>query len=319
MMSLMGKLIVIVGPTAVGKSKIGVELASQVSGEIVSGDSMQVYKGMNIGTAKIKEHEMYGTNNIKVNHYMIDIIPPQRDYSVADFQQDARKCIDEINKSEKIPILLGGTGLYVRSVIDEYDFQINVNYVTRNKLLQIARESGTSELYNELKKIDSASAERIHPNDTKRIVRALEYFKTTGKPISSGLTADYTYSLYNPLVMIGLSISRPILYERINKRVDNMIQEGLIEEVENLLKAGVKPTNTSMQAIGYKQVVEYLYKKRSLEETIAIIKRDTRRFAKRQLTWFKRDYRIKWFEVDLNNPLNIINEIKAEIGRNINI
>ncbi|WP_028307274.1 tRNA (adenosine(37)-N6)-dimethylallyltransferase MiaA [Desulfitibacter alkalitolerans] len=313
------KLIVIVGPTAVGKSKIGVELASQIKGEIVSGDSMQVYKGMDIGTAKIKEHEMFGTNNIKVKHHMIDIIPPQKDYSVADFQEDARNCINEINKSDKIPILLGGTGLYVRAVIDEYDFQVNVNHVTRLALLQIAQENGTFKLYKELKEIDADSAERIHPNDTKRIVRALEYFKTTGKPISSSMVAGYKYSLFSPLVMIGLNIPRTILYERINQRVDTMIQEGLIEEVENLLKAGVKPTNTSMQAIGYKQVVEYLSKKRSLKETIEIIKRDTRRFAKRQLTWFRRDDRIKWFEVDINNPLNIINEIKAEIGRNINI
>lgn len=313
------KLVIIVGPTAAGKSKLGVELASQIKGEIVSGDSMQVYKGMDIGTAKVKEHEMFGTNNIKVKHHMIDIIPPQKDYSVADFQQDARNCIDEINKSEKIPILLGGTGLYVRSVIDEYDFQVNVNHATRLALLQIAQENGTYELYKELKEVDADSAERIHPNDTKRIVRALEYFKTTGKPISNGMVADYKYSLFSPLVMIGLNIPRNILYERINQRVDTMIQEGLIEEVENLLKAGVKPTNTSMQAIGYKQVVEYLSKKRSLKETIEIIKRDTRRFAKRQLTWFRRDDRIKWFEVDINNPLNIINEIKAEIGRNINI
>ncbi|MBS3970030.1 MAG: tRNA (adenosine(37)-N6)-dimethylallyltransferase MiaA [Clostridia bacterium] len=313
------KLVVIVGPTAAGKSKLGVELASQIKGEIVSGDSMQVYKGMDIGTAKIKEHEMFGTNNIKVKHHMIDIIPPQKDYSVADFQQDARNCIDEINKSEKIPILLGGTGLYVRAVIDEYNFQVNVNHVTRLALLQIAQENGISKLYKELKEIDADSAERIHPNDTKRIVRALEYFKTTGKPISNGMVADYKYSLFSPLVMIGLNIPRNILYERINQRVDTMIQEGLIEEVEILLKTGVKPTNTSMQAIGYKQVVEYLSKKRSLKETIEIIKRDTRRFAKRQLTWFRRDDRIKWFEVDIKNPLNIINEIKAEIGRNINI
>lgn len=315
----MGKLIVIVGPTAVGKSKIGVELASQINGEIVSGDSMQIYKGMDIGTAKIKENEMYGTNNIKVKHYMIDIIPPQRDYSVAEFQQDARKCIDKINKSQKIPILLGGTGLYVRSVVDEYDFQENVNHDIRLSLLKVVSEKGVSQLYKKLTKVDPDSAEKIHPNDTKRIIRALEYYITTGKQISNNMAADYKYSLYNPLVIIGLNVPRHILYERINQRVDNMIQDGLIEEVKNLLKAGVKPTNTSMQAIGYKQVIEYLSKKRSLEETIAIIKRDTRRFAKRQLTWFKRDNRIKWFEVDIDNPLNIINEIKAEIGRNINI
>ena len=317
----MGKLIVIIGPTAVGKSKIGVELASQINGEIVSGDSMQIYKGMDIGTAKIQEYEMYGANKIKVKHHMIDIIPPQKDYSVADFQQDARRCIDEINKAKKIPILLGGTGLYVRSVIDKYDFQVDVDRSIRLDLLQTAQEDGTSELYKKLKEIDADSAERIHPNDTKRIVRALEYFKTTGKPISSGMIADYSCNLYKPLVMVGLNIPRPTLYERINQRVDNMMQEGLIEEVENLLKAGVKPTNTSMQAIGYKQIVDYLYKKHSLEETIRIIKRDTRRFAKRQLTWFRKDDRIEWVDIDMGNILNIniINEIKAKIGRNISI
>ena len=315
----MNKLIVITGSTAVGKSRIGIELASQINGEIVSGDSMQVYKDMNIGTAKVKEHEMYGANKVKVKHHLIDIISPQKDYSVADFQQDARKCIDEVNKSEKIPILLGGTGLYVRSVIDRYDFQIDVDRSARIDLLQTAKEAGAAELYEKLKKLDADSAERIHPNDTKRIVRALEYFETTGKPISGGMTADYRYSLYSPLVMIGLNIPRPILYERINRRVDNMVEEGLIEEVENLLKAGVKPMNTSMQAIGYKQIIDYLDKKYSLEEAITIIKRDTRRFAKRQLTWFRRDDRIKWFEVDIDNPLSIINKIKVEIGRNINI
>jgi len=317
-MPLMGKLIVIIGPTAVGKSKIGVELASQINGEIVSGDSMQIYKGMDIGTAKVKEHEMYGANKIKVKHYMIDIVSPQKDYSVADFQQDARKYIDEIDKLEKIPILLGGTGLYVRSVIDKYDFQVDVNRSTRLDLLQTAQEDGTAELYKQLKEIDPDSAERIHQNDTKRIVRALEYFKTTGKPISGSRVADYEYSRYNPLVMIGLNMPRPILYERINQRVDNMIQEGLIEEVENLLKAGVSPRNTSMQAIGYKQVIDYLQGKNSLEETIEIIKRDSRRFAKRQLTWFRKDNRISWFEVDLENPLNILNKIKVKVGRNIN-
>ncbi len=313
------KLVVLVGPTAVGKSKIGVELASQINGEIVSGDSMQVYKGMDIGTAKIKEYEMVAINNIKIKHHMIDTLSPTEDYSVADFQQDARRCIDTINKRNRLPILVGGTGLYVRSVIDEYDFDVNVNYSTRNELSQLAKENGADELYKELREIDPKSAERIHPNDLKRIVRALEYYKTTGKPISIGLVANEKYSIYNPLVMIGLYMPRPILYKRINERVNNMIDEGLVEEVKKLLNSGVKPTNTSMQAIGYKQVVEHLHNLRSLDETIEIIKRDTRRFAKRQLTWFKRDQRIKWFEVDINNQLHIISIIKAEIGRNINI
>jgi len=313
------KLVVLVGPTAVGKSKIGVELASQIDGEIVSGDSMQIYKGMDIGTAKIKNQEMIGANKKKVKHHMIDTLPPFKDYSVAEFQDDARRCIDSINKKNKLPILLGGTGLYVRSVIDEYDFDVNVNHSTRDKLRQLAQRNGGDVLYQELKEIDPKSAERIHPNDLKRIVRALEYYKTTGNQISKGFVANDKYSIYNPLVMIGLYMPRPILYQRINERVNDMINQGLVEEVKNLLNSGVKPTNTSMQAIGYKQVVEYLHNLRTLEETIEIIKRDTRRFAKRQLTWFRRDQRIKWFEVDIANECHIINQIKAEIGRNINI
>lgn len=313
------KLVVLVGPTAVGKSKIGVELASQINAEIVSGDSMQIYKGMDIGTAKIKDFEMFGTNNKKVKHHLIDIISPSKDYSVADFQHDARKSIKIIHNENKLPMLLGGTGLYVRSVIDEYGFDVNVDYSIRNELMKVAQREGSERLYKELMDIDPKSSERIHPNDFKRIVRALEFYKTNGKTISSGLVADDKYSIYEPLVMIGLYMPRPILYERINERVNNMINDGLVEEVKSLLSSGVKPTNTSMQAIGYKQIVEYLNNMRSLDETIEIIKRDTRRFAKRQLTWFRRDQRIKWFEVDINNEMRIISEIEEEIGRNINI
>lgn len=312
-------IIALVGPTAVGKSKIGIELASRINAEIVSGDSMQVYCGMDVGTAKVKTREMYGSNGIYIKHHMIDIIPATQDYSVAEFQKDARICISKIKRLNKIPILLGGTGLYVRAVLDNYDFDVEVSHKTREKLKNLTKGNNNLELHQRLKNIDPLSAQRIHPNDLKRIIRALEYYETTGKLISSQNITSYNNRLYKPLIMIGLDMPRSILYERINNRVNVMLEEGLIEEVEKLLQSGVKPSNTSMQAIGYRQVVEYLQNKRTLLETAELIKRDTRRYAKRQLTWFRRDVRIKWYNLDTYNPFTIINQIKEEIGRNINI
>ncbi len=313
------KLVVILGPTAVGKSKIGVEVASQINGHIISGDSMQIYKYMDIGTAKIKEIEMYGSNGVKVPHYMLDFVSPLKNYSVAEFQNDARKCIDKVNKLNAVPILLGGTGLYVRAVIDEYEFQDNIDINIRKKYRNLAEEKGLDYLHKKLKTVDPLTANKIHANDFKRILRALEYYEMTGRPISDQNKADKAESIYKPLVMIGLWMPRKILYERINKRVDTMIENGLIDEVRSLLKMGVKPSSTAMQAIGYRQIIGYLQGKYSKIEAIELIKRDTRRFAKRQITWFKKDSRIKWFEVDIKNPFSRINEIKAEIGRNIYI
>jgi tRNA dimethylallyltransferase len=236
----MNPLIVIVGPTAVGKTKIGVEIASQINSQIVSGDSMQIYKFMDIGTAKISENEMYGQNGIKVKHHMIDIVSPLESYSVADFQKDARKCIKKIHINKAIPILLGGTGLYVRAVIDDYEFQDEIDTKIRAELLEQSKEIGLHYLYRQLTKIDPKTASKIHANDMKRIIRALEFYKVTGKPISQHNKAYNYKSIYDPLIMIGLYLPRDILYKRINMRVDKMIEDGLIDEVKSLIAGEAK-------------------------------------------------------------------------------
>ncbi len=313
------KLVVIVGPTAVGKTKIGIEVASRINGEIVSGDSMQVYQGMDIGTDKISPEDTIAENRIMVNHYMIDIVSPEENYSVAFFQKDARNCIEFINKQKKIPILLGGTGLYVKAVIDKYNFEIIGDRQLRDNIKNLAGKIGKEKLHHELKKVDPVSALKLHPNDLHRVSRALEYYCLTGEPLSNKQYAKSKDSIYNPLIMIGLWLPRTLLYERINERVDKMISQGLVAEVEGLLQKGVKPNNTSMQALGYRQIAAHLTGEYSLKKAIELIKRDTRRFAKRQLTWFKTDERIKWIDIFNKTRNGIIKEIETEIGRNINI
>ncbi|MEW6624718.1 MAG: tRNA (adenosine(37)-N6)-dimethylallyltransferase MiaA [Bacillota bacterium] len=313
------RLVVIVGATGVGKTKLGVEIASQINAEIVSGDSMQVYKGMDIGTAKISADEMFGANGVKVLHHMIDIVSPLENYSVAEFQEDARRCIQDINSREKIPILLGGTGLYVRAVIDKYSFEKNTNLNVRRRIREIGETLGNEYLYNRLKEVDPLSAVKYHYNDVRRIARALEFYEITGRPISSQTDAYTRESIYCPLLIIGLWLPRNVLYQQINQRVDNMIKKGLVDEVKLLIEQGVKLDSTSMQAIGYRQIVQYLQNKCSLERAVELIKRDTRRFAKRQITWFKIDPRIKWFDVSQYEYFKLIDEIKGEISRNINI
>ena len=308
-------LVVVAGPTAAGKTKAGLDLALLLNGEIISGDSMQVYRYMDIGTAKIKPVEMKG-----VPHHLIDIKDPDESFSVAEFQSLARQKIREIAHRGRLPILVGGTGLYIQAVIDDYTFTDQGSVTSyRKRLYALANEKGNRSLHEQLSRVDPAGAEKIHENDLKRVVRALEYYAVTGRPISENNTAGEraAMSKYNA-VLIGLAVERQELYERINRRVDKMMEEGLLEEVRSLLKRGYTRESPAMQGLGYKQVLGYLDKEYDLATAIELIKRDTRRFAKRQLTWFRKDPRIHWFNPDNYDDYNqLIFEISLKTGRSI--
>lgn len=287
-------LVVITGPTATGKSEVGALVAERVGGEILSADSMLVYRGMDIGTAKPTRAEMRG-----IPHHMIDIVEPDEDYSVALFQKQARALVENVLERSKIPILVGGTGLYVRAVIDNYDFSGACGDKSlRENLLREAAENGPESLHVRLTEVDPRAASKLHPRDTRRVIRALEVHHLTGKPISSYHRMDeWDQPLYN-LFMFGLTMERGKLYRRIEQRVDRMIADGLVDEVRGLLHRGYGAELTSMRGLGYKEIAAYLTGELSLEQAVEILKRNTRRFAKRQMTWFRRDGRIRWFEID---------------------
>lgn len=301
------KVIVIVGPTASGKTSLSIELAKKINGEIVSCDSMQIYKDMDIGSAKPTKEEMQG-----IKHYIIDEVLPTERFSVARYKQEAEKTIEEILKKGKTPIVVGGTGLYANSLIYgiEYD-DIKLDEKYREKLMKIAETSeGLEKLYNEAKKIDEKAIGKISPNDKKRIIRILEIYNATGKNKTEQEIESRKKEVKYDYKIFGINIERPILYERINKRVDIMIEQGLIEEVKNLIKK-YPEFPTAMQAIGYKEIVEYLNNELSLSEAIEKIKQETRRYAKRQITWFKRIENLKWLDglEKTQNNINIILEV----------
>ncbi len=281
------KLIVIAGPTAVGKTEISIKLATKFNGEIISGDSMQVYKGLNIGTAKIKPDDMNG-----ITHHLIDIHLPDYNYSVAEFQEVAQRKIIEINKKNKLPIITGGTGLYIKSVTNKYNLP---SFGRDEEYREMLYNTNSELLYNKLIEIDPITANRLHINDTKRIVRALEVHHLSGKSLSQILNEQEEESPYD-LLMIGLTMNRAKLYERINKRVDIMINQGLVNEVNNLLELGYDEKHNSMQGIGYKEIIKYIRGEISLDYAIEIIKQNSRRYAKRQLSWFNQIPDIHWFD-----------------------
>jgi len=285
-------LAVIVGPTAVGKTDVSILVAKQLGGEIVSADSMQIYKFMNIGTAKPTPEEMKG-----VKHHMIDIVEPWQDFSVAQYQRQARDCIEGIYSRGRLPIVVGGTGLYINSLIYDLDFANTVSDPRfRAELQKLARERGKEYLYEWLKRVDPDTARRLHVNDLRRIIRALEVYHCSGKPMSEYKTGMRDAALYN-LVIFGLTMPREELYRRIEKRVDMMMDEGLVDEVKGLLERGCTKEMVSMQGLGYKEVIDYLEGECTLSEAVELLKRNTRRFAKRQFTWFKRDDRIIWMDI----------------------
>lgn len=299
-------ILILVGPTAVGKTSTSIAVAESLNGEIVSSDSMQIYKYMDIGTAKVTEDEKKG-----IKHYLVDEIYPDEQFSVSDFQAKANQYIKDIYERGKLPIVVGGTGLYVNSLVYNLDFTKAVsNEEFREKCEDDIKKFGNEYLYDKLKKIDPESLDRIHLNDTKRIIRALEIYHETGKPMS---TYYKNFRKPNPLykiAMIGLNRDRKGLYNRIDMRVDIMLEEGLVDEVKSLLKKGYNENLTSMQGLGYKEIIKYLNTEYTYEEAIRILKRDSRRFAKRQLTWFRRDSRIKWINVDeFDDQQDIVHEI----------
>lgn len=307
----MQKLLVIVGPTAVGKTAIAIQLAQRLNGEIISADSMQVYRGMDIGTAKPTLEEQAG-----VPHHMIDIVDPGEAFTVADFQKMAREKIDEVSARGRLPILAGGTGLYVRAVIDPYNFiPADTDWNLRARLRQQAREAGLESLYKWLSGVDPIAAQRIHPNDERRIIRALEVYQTTGHPLSFWEQHTDQSPRYD-LLMVGLHRPRAELYERINRRVDLMLEQGLLEEASKLLEQGLDEKFIARQAIGYKEFFAYLRGEESLEEATEKLKQGTRRYAKRQLTWFRADRRIQWVEVGENRTIyEVVNEILEIVAK----
>ncbi|GIP19956.1 tRNA (adenosine(37)-N6)-dimethylallyltransferase MiaA [Paenibacillus sp. J22TS3] len=291
------KLLVLVGPTAVGKTRMSIELAHLFNCEIISGDSMQVYRGMDIGTAKITEAEMDG-----VPHHLIDVLDPHEPFSVALFQDYCSQLIPEITSRGHLPFIVGGTGLYVESVCYEFKFtDAPADEDFRNEQFKFAEEHGAEALHDRLKAVDPESAARLHPNDQRRIVRALEIFHLTGQTLSSQLASQKKQSPYD-LCIIGLTMDRQLLYNRIEARIDEMMNQGLLAEVESLLKKGYSRGLVAMQGLGYKEMMEHLEDGVPLEEAVIKLKRDTRRYAKRQLSWFRHMRDIHW--VDMTHPEN---------------
>lgn len=305
----MKNVIVIVGPTASGKTRLSVELAKIINGEIISADSMQIYKYMDIGTAKPTILEMNG-----IKHHLIDEFSPNVKFSVAKYQELALKYIGDVIDEGKIPIVVGGTGLYINSLVYNIDFSdTQCDWDFRKELKELAEKKGNLYLYDRLKEIDKEAADKIHYNDIKRVIRAIEVFTYTKKKISEiQKVSRFAPSKYK-YIIFGLDIKRQILYDKINIRVDEMFGKGLVNEVKGLVEAGFTRESTALQALGYKEIIKYLDNELSLEDTIQLIKRDSRRYAKRQLTWFRRLDDIKWLEFgdnisDLNyeKMLNII-------------
>ena len=284
--------IVLTGPTAVGKTALSIALAKAVNGSIISADSMQVYKHMDIGSAKIMPEEMDG-----VKHYLVDEFEPDEEFHVARFKERAKECLEEIYAEGKVPVLVGGTGFYIQAVLYDIDFsKQDADGEYREELEKLAQEMGAEHLHAMLREVDPESAEAIHANNIKRVIRALEFYHLTGTKISDhNETERQKESPYNFAYFV-LTDDRAKLYERIDKRVDIMVEKGLVDEVKKLKDMGYHREMVSMQGLGYKEILDYLDGKITLEEAIYIIKRETRHFAKRQLTWFRRESDVIWFD-----------------------
>lgn len=304
------KLLIIAGPTAVGKTAISIKLAKKLNGEIISCDSMQIYKGMDIGSAKIKEQEMQG-----IKHYMLDIISPDENYTVAQYKEEVENLIEEISSRGKLPIITGGTGLYINSIICSMNFsESDKDEDYRNYLESLANENGNEYIHDMLKECDKASYDNIHYNNRKRVIRALEVYKLTGKPFSSYSSGEDYYTCNYDLYYYVLNMNRETLYKRINKRVDIMLDEGLIDEVKHLKECGYDSAMQSMQGIGYKEVLDYLDGRMTLDESVEAIKKGSRNYAKRQLTWFRKDPRAEFIYKDqYGSEEDIINYIVSNV------
>lgn len=286
-------LIVLTGPTAAGKTGLSIRLAKALNGEIISADSMQVYRHMDIGSAKITKEEMDG-----IPHHLIDVLEPTKEFHVVIFQKMAKEALAGIYERGRIPIVVGGTGFYIQALAYDIDFtESEDDSSLRRELEQTAKEKGAEYLHQMLKEVDPVSAEQIHANNQKRVIRAIEFYRQTGTRISEHNQAERQKQSPYDLFYYVLNMDRQLLYERIDKRVDQMIEDGLVEEVKKLAAMGCTRNMVSMQGLGYKEILDYLEGTCSLEEAIYIMKRDTRHFAKRQLTWFKRERDVRWLNL----------------------
>ena len=287
-------LIVLTGPTAVGKTSLSISLAKAVNGEIISADSMQVYKKMDIGSAKIRPEEMQG-----IPHYLVDVLEPEEEFHIVKFQQMAKKAMEDIYSRGEVPILVGGTGFYIQAVTKDIDFteaQQENDY--RKELEVLAEEKGGEHLHDMLRKVDPVSADAIHAHNVKRVIRALEFYHQNGSPISAHNEEQKQHESPYNLAYFVLNMPRELLYERIDLRVDQMMKEGLLEEVTRLKNEGCHRGMVSMQGLGYKEILAFLDGEYPLEEAVRVLKRDTRHFAKRQLTWFRREQEVIWVNKD---------------------
>lgn len=293
----MENLLIITGPTGIGKTEISLKLANRYKGEIISSDSMQIYKKLDIGTAKVD------LDKTDIPHHMVDILEAHENFSVADFKFKAKEIISDINRRRGLPILVGGTGLYINSIVYNLDFtETKADYEYRDGLRKILEEKGSEFLYNKLFNLNKDMAAKIHPNNGQRIIRALEILKSGNEKENNFRQENEDYNL----IFIGLNMDRERLYERINSRVDKMIELGLVDEVRSLLDKGLDKNSQSLKAIGYKEVISYLEGEIEYSEMIDLIKKNSRHYAKRQLTWFRRDGRIKWFDRESDNLLEEI-------------
>ena len=293
----MENLLIITGPTGIGKTEISLKLANKYKGEIISSDSMQIYKKLDIGTAKVD------LDKTDIPHHMVDILEAHENFSVADFKFKAKEIISDINKRGGLPILVGGTGLYINSIVYNLDFtETKADYEYRDELRKILEEKGSEFLYSKLLNLNKDMAEKIHPNNGQRIIRALEILKSGNEKENNFRQENEDYNL----IFIGINMDRERLYERINSRVDKMIELGLVDEVRSLLDKGLDKNSQSLKAIGYKEVISYLEGEIEYSEMIDLIKKNSRHYAKRQLTWFRRDGRIKWFDKESDNLLEEI-------------
>ena len=287
-------LVVLTGPTAVGKTKLSITLAKALGGEIISADSMQVYKHMDIGSAKITEKEMDG-----VPHHLIDVLSPFEEFHIVRFQELAKKAMEDIYSRGRIPVFVGGTGFYIQAITKDIDFtESEEDKQYREELSRLAAEKGNEFLHEMLREVDKKSAEEIHANNVKRVIRALEFYKENGFPISQHNEEQKQNETPYNLAYFVLNAPRELLYERIDRRVDEMMENGLMEEVQKLKDMGCRREMTSMQGLGYKEILSFLEGEVPLEEAVRILKRDTRHFAKRQLTWFRRESNVVWVDKD---------------------
>lgn len=285
-------LVILTGPTAAGKTNLSIQLAKRIGGEIISADSMQVYQEMNIGTAKITPEEMDG-----IPHYLVDIFTPEQAFNVVEFQKRAKEAMEEIISHGKIPIVVGGTGFYIQALLYNIDFsQHEEKEEYRQELFRLSEEKGKEYLHDRLREVDPEYADLVHYNNVKKVIRALEYYKETGQKLSQHNKEQQEKESPYCFAYFVLNHERSILYDRINRRVDLMMEQGLLEEVEGLAKKGYTKDLISMQGLGYKEFFDYFDGKASLEDVVAQIKQETRRFAKRQLTWFRREKEVIWID-----------------------